>query len=277
MDTLPAIAILGAGSMGGAILNGLVSPGAAVSGLVRVTNRTEAKAAALRSNDVISYSTEAEPNANLAAIAGARIVVLAVKPHMVPDLLREISAALEPDAIVISVAAGVTIATIEALLPSTVAVLRAMPNTPAIVGRGVTGLAAGSRAGASDIAMARSLFATVGVVIEVPESKIDEVSAISGSGPAYVFYLIEQLTRTAVGLGFTAEQASLLVEGTFLGASELLATSGETPQELRRRVTSPHGTTERAIAEMEKSELGFMFDRAAASAIARAKEIAAGT
>ena len=101
------------------------------------------------------------------------------------------------------------------------------------------------------------------------------MSAISGSGPAYVFYLIEQLTRTAIGLGFTAEQASLLVEGTFLGASELLAASGETPQELRRRVTSPHGTTERAIAEMEKSELGSMFDRAAASAIARAKEIAA--
>jgi pyrroline-5-carboxylate reductase len=276
MDTLPAIAILGAGSMGGAILNGLVQPGTAVSGPVRVTNRTEAKAAALRSDAVISYSTEAEPNANLAAITGARIVVVAVKPTMVPDLLREIAEALEPDAVVISVAAGVTIATIQSLLPPSVAVLRAMPNTPALVGRGVTGLAAGDRASASDLAMAHSLFATVGAVLEVPESKIDEVSAISGSGPAYVFYLIEQLTRTAVGLGFTAEQASLMVEGTFLGASELLAASGEQPRELRRRVTSPHGTTERAIAEMEKAELGSMFDRATASAIARAKEIAAG-
>jgi pyrroline-5-carboxylate reductase len=276
MDTLPAIAILGAGSMGGAILNGLVQPGTAVSGPVRVTNRTEAKAAALRSDAVISYSTEAEPNANLAAITGARIVVVAVKPTMVPDLLREIAEALEPDAVVISVAAGVTIATIQSLLPPSVAVLRAMPNTPALVGRGVTGLAAGDRASASDLAMAHSLFATVGAVLEVPESKIDEVSAISGSGPAYVFYLIEQLTQTAVGLGFTAEQASLMVEGTFLGASELLAASGEQPRELRRRVTSPHGTTERAIAEMEKAELGSMFDRATASAIARAKEIAAG-
>ncbi|HEY9477736.1 MAG TPA: pyrroline-5-carboxylate reductase [Microbacteriaceae bacterium] len=276
MDTLPAIAILGAGSMGGAILNGLVQPGTAVSGPVRVTNRSEAKAAALRSDHVISYSTEAEPNANLAAITGARIVVVAVKPVMVPDLLREISAALEPDAVVISLAAGVTIATMQSLLPASVAVLRAMPNTPALVGRGVTGLAAGSRASVSDIAMAHALFATVGVVLEVPESKIDEVSAISGSGPAYVFYLIEQLTNTAVGLGFTAEQASLMVEGTFRGASELLAGSDATPQELRRRVTSPHGTTERAIAEMEKAELGLMFDRAAASAIARAKEIAAG-
>jgi pyrroline-5-carboxylate reductase len=262
--------------MGGAILNGLVQPGTAVSGPIRVTNRTEAKAAALRSDHVISYSTEAEPNANLAAITGARIVVVAVKPVMVPDLLREISAALEPDAVVISVAAGVTIATMQSLLPASVAVLRAMPNTPALVGRGVTGLAAGSRASVADIAMAHALFATVGVVLEVPESKIDEVSAISGSGPAYVFYLIEQLTHTAVGLGFTAEQASLMVEGTFRGASELLAGSDETPRELRRRVTSPHGTTERAIAEMEKAELGLMFDRATASAIARAKEIAAG-
>jgi pyrroline-5-carboxylate reductase len=276
MDTLPAIAILGAGSMGGAILNGLVQPGTAVSGPVRVTNRTEAKAAALRSDAVISYSTEVEPNANLAAITGARIVVVAVKPTMVPDLLREIAEVLEPDAVVISVAAGVTIATIQSLLPPSVAVLRAMPNTPALVGRGVTGLAAGDRASASDLAMAHSLFATVGAVLEVPESKIDEVSAISGSGPAYVFYLIEQLTQTAVRLGFTAEQASLMVEGTFLGASELLAASGEQPRELRRRVTSPHGTTERAIAEMEKAELGSMFDRATASAIARAKEIAAG-
>jgi pyrroline-5-carboxylate reductase len=262
--------------MGGAILKGLVQPGSVANGPVRVTNRTEAKAAALRSDDVISYSTEAEPNANLAAITGARIVVVAVKPAMVPDLLREISAALEPDAIVISVAAGVTIASMEALLPDSVAVLRAMPNTPALVGRGVTGLAAGSRATAAEIALAHALFATVGAVLEVPESKIDEVSAISGSGPAYVFYLIEQLTQTAVRLGFTAEQASVLVDGTFLGAAELLTTSGESAQELRRRVTSPHGTTERAIAEMEKAGLGSMFDRMAASAIARAKEIAAG-
>jgi pyrroline-5-carboxylate reductase len=276
MDTLPAIAILGAGSMGGAILSGLVQPGVAVNGPIRVTNRTEAKAAGLRSDDVISYSTQSDPNANLAAITGARIVLVAVKPAMIPDLLREISEALEPDAVVVSVAAGVTIATMEALLPPSVAVLRAMPNTPALVGRGVTGLAAGSRASASDVAMAHTLFSTVGAVLEVPESMIDEVSAISGSGPAYVFYLIEHLTRTAVGLGFTPEQASLMVDNTFLGASELLAASGESPQELRRRVTSPHGTTERAIAEMERADLGGMFDRATASAIARAKELAAG-
>jgi pyrroline-5-carboxylate reductase len=276
MDTLPAVAILGAGSMGGAILNGLIQPGAAVSGPIRVTNRTEAKAAALRSDDVISYSTQSDPNANLAAITGARIVVLAVKPTMIPDLLREISGALEPDAVVISVAAGVTIETIQALLPPSVAVLRAMPNTPALVGRGVTGVAAGSRASAADVALATALFGTVGVVLEVPESMIDAVSAISGSGPAYVFYLIEQLTATALRLGFTPEAAALLVNNTFLGAAELLAASGDSPQELRRQVTSPHGTTEQAIARFEEADLGALFDRAIAAAIARAKELAAG-
>ena len=276
MDTLPAIAILGAGSMGAAILSGLVQPGVAVSGPIRVTNRTEEKAAGLRSDDVISYSTQSDPNANSAAITGARIVLVAVKPAMIPDLLGEIAEALEPDAVVISVAAGVTIATMEALLPPTVVVLRAMPNIPSVVGRGVTGLAAGGRASASDLAMARTVFETVGVVLEVPESMIDEVGAVSGSGPAYVFYLIEHMTQAAVGLGFTPEQASLLVNNTFLGASELLVESGESPGELRRRVTSPHGTTERAIAEMEKADLGAMFVRATASALARSKELAAG-
>lgn len=276
MHTLPAVAILGAGSMGGAILAGLVKPTVEVSGSIRVTNRTEVKAAALRSESVVSYSTESDPNANLAAVTGARIVVVAVKPAMVPGLLREISDALESDAIVISVAAGVTIATMENLLPTSVAVLRAMPNTPALVGRGVTGLAAGTRAGAAELSLARSLFATVGVVLDLPEAKIDALSAISGSGPAYVFYLIEALTRTAIGLGFSPEQASLMVNHTFLGSSELLAVSDRSPAELRAQVTSPHGTTERAIAELQGAQLTALFDRATAAAVARAKELAAG-
>jgi pyrroline-5-carboxylate reductase len=149
-----------------------------------------------------------------------------------------------------------------------------MPNTPAVVGRAVTGLAAGSRSKPADVALARSLFETVGTVLEVPESKIDALSTISGSGPAYVFYFIEELTRTAIDLGFTAEEAATMVNGTFLGAAELLVESGVDPAELRRRVTSPHGTTERAIAVMESAGLKDMFDRATAAALARAKELA---
>ncbi len=276
MATLPAVAILGAGSMGGAILSGLLSPGITVDGGVRVTNRTEEKAAALRSDGVTSFSTESDPRANLAAVSGARIVLVAVKPAMIPDLLREIGDALDPGAIVVSVAAGVTTATMESLVPENVAVLRAMPNTPAVVRRAVTGLSAGSRSTPEHLALATTLFETVGTVVVVPEDRIDALSTISGSGPAYVFYLIEQLTKTARSMGFSEAEAGTLVDTTFLGASELLAASGETPAELRRQVTSPKGTTERAIAVLESADLEGLFDRATAAALARARELAAG-
>ncbi|MEO7123563.1 MAG: pyrroline-5-carboxylate reductase [Lacisediminihabitans sp.] len=273
---LPAISILGAGSMGGAILSGLLHPDVDVEGSIRVTNRTEAKAALLRSDHVLSYATENNPAANLAAVEGARVVLVAVKPQMVPDLLREIGSALEPGTVVVSVAAGVTIETFESLLPTSVSVLRAMPNTPSIVGKGVTGLSAGTRSSPEDLALASALFGTVGEVIVIPESQIDALSTVSGSGPAYVFYFIEELTRTAIDLGFTPQQAATMVNGTFAGAAELLVSSGRTPQDLRKQVTSPKGTTERAISELEHGDLKGLFDRAIAAALARAKELAAG-
>jgi len=257
--------------MGGAILSGLLQSGASTDGIT-VTNRSEEKAAALRSVGVTSLSHETTPDANRAAVRGARLVLIGVKPAMVPDLLREIGDALEPDALVVSVAAGVTLGTMEDLVAQTV--FRSMPNTPSIVRRGVTGLAAGARATGADTALVRALFETVGAVVEVPEEKINALSTISGSGPAYVFFLIERLTEAARHLGFDEAQARLMVEQTFLGASELLAASDVGPEELRRRVTSPKGTTERAIAVMADADLTAMFDAAAASAIARAEEMA---
>jgi pyrroline-5-carboxylate reductase len=274
MVSLPTIAILGAGSMGGAILHGLVQPDVTLEGRIRVTNRTVAKASPLSSAAVESFALETTPDANLRAVDGARLVLAGVKPNMIPDLLREIAPALAPDAIVVSIAAAVTISTMEAILPG--AVLRAMPNTPALIGKAVTGLAPGTRSSSDDLILARSLFETVGIVIEVPENRIDALSTISGSGPAYVFYLIEELTRTAIGLGFSAEDAAAMVNGTFLGATQLLDSSGVDPAELRRRVTSPKGTTERAIAVLEDADLKSVFDRATAAALARATELAAG-
>jgi pyrroline-5-carboxylate reductase len=271
---LPSIAIIGTGSMGGAILSGLLKPGVTVDGGIRVTNRTTAKAAAITGDGVTSLASDTEPRANHIAVVGAGIVLVAVKPAMVPDVLADLAGYIEPGAIVVSVAAGVTTATMEGIVEQVV--FRAMPNTPSIVGRGVTGVSAGSRATTASAATVRALFETVGSVLEIPESQIDALSTISGSGPAYVFYLIEQLTATAVRLGFTAEQAALMVRDTFLGASELLAASGAEPAELRRRVTSPKGTTERAIAELEKADLTSLFDRATAAALARAKEMAEG-
>ncbi|ANP71198.1 pyrroline-5-carboxylate reductase [Cryobacterium arcticum] len=274
--TLPAIAFLGAGSMARAVLAGLLKPTVTVTGGIRTTNRSAAKAAELAgTTGVTAWATETEPDANRLAVAGAGIVIVAVKPAMVPDLLAEIADSLEPGTLVVSVAAGVTIATFEKHLPATVAVIRSMPNTPAVVGMAVTGLSAGTRSTAEQMALATALFETVGEVLVVSEDKIDALSTISGSGPAYVFYLIEQLTLTAIDKGFTPAEAATMVNGTFLGASALLAVSDLTPTELRRQVTSPKGTTERAVQQLETGGLKELFDRATDAALARARELAA--
>jgi pyrroline-5-carboxylate reductase len=274
--TLPAIAFLGAGSMAKAVLAGLLKPEVTVEGGIRTTNRSAAKAAELADAEgVTAWATETEPNANKLAVTGAGIVIVAVKPPMVPDLLRDIADSLAPGTLVVSVAAGVTVATFESLLPANVAVIRSMPNTPAVVGMAVTGLSAGTRSTPEQMELATALFETVGEVLVVPEDKIDALSTISGSGPAYVFYLIEQLTLTAIDKGFTPEQAATMVNGTFLGASALLAVSDLTPGELRRQVTSPKGTTERAVQQLETGGIKALFDRATDAALARAKELAA--
>jgi pyrroline-5-carboxylate reductase len=274
--TLPAIAFLGAGSMARAVLAGLLKPDVTVDGGIRTTNRSAAKAKELAGTDgVTAWATETEPDANRLAVAGAGIVIVAVKPAMVPELLTEIADRLEPGTLVVSVAAGVTLATFEKHLSAEVAVIRSMPNTPAVVGMAVTGLSAGTRATAAQMAVATALFETVGEVLVVPEEQIDALGTISGSGPAYVFYLIEQLTRTAIDKGFTPEQAATMVNGTFLGASALLAMSDLTPTELRRQVTSPNGTTERAVQQLETGDLKGLFDRATDAALARSRELAA--
>ncbi|WP_114588160.1 pyrroline-5-carboxylate reductase [Microbacterium arborescens] len=273
---LPPIAILGAGSMGGAVLSGLVASGAAAGG-VTVTNRTVEKAAALSDlPGVTSVALADTPTGNTDAAAAADVVLIGVKPAMVPDLLREIAPVLRPGVVVVSLAAGVTIDTFAGILGSDVAVIRSMPNTPAVVGKAVTGLAAGPAASDDHRATVRALFETCGVVVEVPEAQIDALSTISGSGPAYVFLLIEELTRAAIDKGFAEPEARVMAEQTFIGAAALLDSSGEDPAELRRRVTSPKGTTERAIAVLQEARLDDVFARATDAALARARELAAG-
>ncbi|HWL60654.1 MAG TPA: pyrroline-5-carboxylate reductase [Microbacteriaceae bacterium] len=276
---LPPIAFLGAGAMGGAIIRGLAVAGDAgfVGGLehaIRAVNRTESKAAELRELGVTSLAYDTRDDATPTALAGAKLVVLGVKPAGIPGILEEIRDWLEPDAVIVSIAAGVTVATMEALVPH--AVVRTMPNTPSLVRRGVTGIAPGGRASTEEVALVSRVFEAVGEVLVLPESQIDALSAISGSGPAYVYFLIEQLTVAARQLGFEDAAARRLAEGTFVGAGALLEAGGEDPAELRRRVTSPKGTTERAIAVLEDADLAGLFARAAAAAIARARELAAG-
>jgi len=195
--------------MGGAILRGVVASGVAVDGGITATNRSRVSAADLADlPGVTTIALEEHPDGNREALASARIVLVGVKPGMVPDLLREIAPHLAPDAIVVSLAAGVTLATFADALGADVHVIRSMPNTPATVGKAVTGLAAGPASTPDDMALVRRLFETVGAVIEVPESQIDALSTISGSGPAYVFLLIEEWTKVGLGLGFSEADAA---------------------------------------------------------------------
>jgi pyrroline-5-carboxylate reductase len=259
-------AFLGTGSMGGAILDGLrAADGTAV---VRATTRTSAT----KRPGVESRSTESDPGANRWAVEGASLVIVGVKPGGVLALLEDIADALDPDALVVSVAAGITTATMESVVPNPV--VRSMPNTPALVGKGVTGISAGSRATADHMARARAVFELVGWVLELPEDRINALSTISGSGPAYVFHAMEQWTAAARDLGFSDDDARKLVEKTFAGATALLEASDVGPAELRRRVTSPNGTTERAIAVLDDAHLAEIYRAAAEAALARAEEMA---
>ena len=268
------IAIVGTGSMGSAILSGLLKSGFNPD---NVSVSTKSTASAERLTDelgVLSFAMENGEDANQMAVAGADVVVIAVKPAYVIETLADVADSLDDDALVISVAAGITTKAMEKTLPDDVAVVRAMPNTPAIIGSAVTGIAAGSRADKSAIETAVQLFQTVGTSIVLDEAKIDALSTISGSGPAYVFYLIEQLTLVAKKMGFSDAEATKLVNETFLGSAQLLIESGKSPQELRKQVTSPNGTTEKAITVMSDAKLEAMFTEATAAALARAKELA---
>lgn len=263
--------------MGRAILAGLLADHVTVAGGVRVTNRSAERASDFDAEPrVTAWVTSTDELANRHAVAGARIVILAVKPAQIAELATEIADALDHDAIVVSVAAGVTCGTIEAALGGVGSVIRAMPNTPAAIRLGMTGLSAGASASDVDMQLVASVFATVGDVLVVPEAQLDALTTISGSGPAYVFYFIEQLEAAAIARGFTAEEAALLARSTFRGASQYVIESGQNPTDLRRAVTSPNGTTERAIAAFDAADVRKIVDDATAASLARARELAAG-
>ena len=263
--------------MGTAILDGLIASGLDAANISVSTNTAASALAIENKHGVAAFSLEEDSVNNLAAIDEADVIIMATKPYLITEVLESLVAPqLKPSALIISVAAGITTANMEAALKLGNPVVRAMPNTPAIVGRALTGIALGSRATETHQKLAEELFATVGKTLVVDESRIDALSTISGSGPAYVFFLIEQFVAAAKHQGFSDDEAKLLVNETFLGATELLVASGKEPADLRRQVTSPNGTTMQAIARMEKSNLDQMFIEATDAALARAREIAAG-
>jgi pyrroline-5-carboxylate reductase len=268
---LPPVAILGSGNMGGAILSGLRAPGVDVES-IRVTTRSATSAAKLREDDVQAWSLEEKPEANAWALEQAGIVVLGVKPYQILELLTEIAPHANADAVMVSVAAGITIESMESVWPG--AVIRAMPNTPSRIGKGVTGMSTGSRVSATQTEMVERLFATIGEVLVVPQSQINALGAFSGSGPAYVYFFMEKFLEVALERGFSEQQAEVLVRGTFSGALTLLEKSGETPEALRTAVTSPGGSTRAALDVFDAAGLDEIIREATTAAIARAVEMA---
>ncbi|MDQ1660854.1 MAG: pyrroline-5-carboxylate reductase [Blastococcus sp.] len=238
------LAIIGGGKIGEALLSGLVRRGGP-DGIV-VCERSAERAAALAQQ----YGVAALDLAG--AAARARVLLIAVKPQDIDTLLGLLAEHVDTGHLVVSVAAGVPTARIEAALPPGTAVVRVMPNTPALVDEGMSVLSAGAHAGEAELDEAEALLAAVGQVRRVPESQQDAVTALSGSGPAYFFYLVEAMVDAGILLGLPRALAADLIVQTALGAAVMMRDSGEHPVQLREAVTSPGGTTIAAVRELER-------------------------
>ena len=238
------LAIIGGGKIGEALLSGLVRRSGA-DGIV-VCERHPERAAELNARYGVPVLGLAE------AAARARVLLLAVKPQDIGTLLELLAGSVDTGHLVVSVAAGVPTATIEAALPAGVPVVRVMPNTPALVDEGMSVLSAGAHADEGHLDEAETLLAAVGRVRRVPETQQDAVTALSGSGPAYFFYLVEAMVDAGILLGLPRDLAVDLIVQTALGSAVMLRDSGEHPVQLREAVTSPGGTTIAAIRELER-------------------------
>lgn len=246
------IAFLGTGNMNGAILRGLLAAGHP-AGQIRATTRSAESASALAADTgVEARPAGQDESANAWAVDGADVVVLGVKPVGIAALAAQIAPLLAPHTVVVSVAAAITLATLEAALPAGQPVVRSMPNTPLQLGAGVVGISRGTSADDAAVATASAVFSDSGEVFEVPESQIDALSAVSGSGPAYAFYLAEAMADGGVALGLDRELALRLASATIAGGGAMLSQPGADPVALRRAVTSPNGTTERAIKTFDQ-------------------------
>ncbi|KQR65549.1 pyrroline-5-carboxylate reductase [Arthrobacter sp. Leaf337] len=268
------IAFLGCGSMNEAVMSGMLEAGTDPADVVATVRRAERAAElAQRHPGITAIAGEEEPENNMQAATGSDVVILGVKPVGIADLAREISGALSPKTIVISVAAAVSIAQLEAALPAGQPVIRTMPNTPAKLGRGVVSVSPGTNCSPEQLQLAKDILKGAGTVVEVPEEQVDALSAISGSGPAYVFYLAEAMAAAGVELGLDPELSLLLARETVAGGGLMLAEPGADPTALRKAVTSPNGTTERAIATFDERGLPAIIADGARAAAARAAEI----
>ncbi|HWJ52214.1 MAG TPA: pyrroline-5-carboxylate reductase [Propionibacteriaceae bacterium] len=262
------LAVLGAGVMGETLVSGLLRSGWTADQIVATDRRVERQVELVARYGITMLENDQ-------AVAEADTVILVVKPQDMADLLDEIRESLKPDTLVISLAAGVDTASIEERLPDGIAVVRVMPNTPAQVDEGMAAISAGSHSEQEHLDRVTEILSATGRVVTVPERYQDAVTAISGSGPAYLFFVVEAMIEAGVHLGLPRDIATQLVVQTMLGSAKLLRETGEHPTVLRERVTSPGGTTAAAVRQLEDHKVRAAFIGAMEAARDRSRELAA--
>jgi len=263
----PLTGIIGAGVMGETLLSGLLRAGRPAESLLVVEKRPD-RAKELEEKYAVSVV------ATLDAAARAETILLVVKPQDMGAVLGEIAPALRPGQLLVSLAAGITTGFVESKVPEGVAVVRVMPNTPALVDEGMAAIAPGSSVDDAHLAEAEELLTAVGKVVHVPEHQMDAVTAVSGSGPAYVFYVVEAMIEAGVHLGLPRSVASELVVQTLVGSATMLRETGTHPTVLREQVTSPAGTTAAALRELDDHKVRAAFIAAMQAAAERSRELA---
>ena len=261
------LAVIGAGVMGEALVSGLVKAGWAPTDITAADRREFRRTEMHQAHGVNVVAGNAD------AARGADTIVLVVKPQDVSDVLPEIAPVLGPGALVVSLCAGITTAQLEEHLPAGTPVVRVMPNTPALVGEGMAALSAGSHASEDDLGHATELMSALGKAITVPERYQDAVTAISGSGPAYLFFVVEAMIDAGVMLGLPRDVSTLLVVQTMYGSAHLLRESGTHPTVLREQVTSPGGTTAAALRQLEDHRVKAAFITAMEAARDRSRAL----
>lgn len=274
-DVNTKITFLGCGSMNEAILGGILAGGLPAAQVTATVRRPE-RAEELRNRHGITVlSNNEDAHANRKAVAEAGVVILGVKPVGIVDLCRDIADSLSKETVVLSVAAAVSLELLEGALNEGQPVVRTMPNTPSRVGRGVVSVSAGSACSREQLDRAIDALKPTGTVVEIPEEQVDALSAVSGSGPAYAFYLAEHMANAGIALGLDDELARTIARETVAGAGYMLAEDGVDAATLRRNVTSPNGTTEQAIKTFDAKGMPDIIEAGARNAAARAAEITA--
>lgn len=266
------IAILGAGRLGESMLRGFLSSGWRQADQIVVTSRRADRRDALTALHGVEATSD-----NAAAVAGARLVILAVKPQDLAGVLGETASSVSSEQTLLSVAAGVRTAAIESHLPAGARVVRAMPNAAALVHEGIAGVCGGDHARNEDLELATTALGHLGAVVRVAEEDMDAVTALSGSGPAYFALLVEAMIEAGLLLGLSRDVSTRLVVQTMFGSARLLRDEQMHPVELREAVTSPGGTTTRAIRELERSGVRAAFLNAITAATERSRELAEAT